>query len=136
MTPDQASARFPFAVTQAPAWMFLAAIVLGDRIEGVDIDWHGGTQTIVEAHCFRGAVYITDIRIEPLPMLTPATTAQLEKLTRLLRRAEYDMRTITIMHRRLDLPDHLVGQSVSAWLSSLNSLQASDLINKLEKQLA
>jgi hypothetical protein len=69
-------------------------------------------------------------------MLTPATTAQRAKLRSLLRAAEYDLNTITPLYRRLGVPDAAQGQSLDVYLGTLNSLQASDLINKLEREVA
>lgn len=121
----------PWSPPRASAWTLMRVRWFGRRAEVMDID-HGVTTTLT-SYLFRGALYITDIRTDP--MLTPATTAQREKLLRLLRKAEYDTKSITPLYRRLGVPDSAQGQSVDAYLGSLNSLQASDLINKLEREV-
>lgn len=69
-------------------------------------------------------------------MLTRSTPAQRAKILSLMLEAELDTRTITFMHRRIGVPDSAQGQSVSAYLDSLDGLQASDMITKLEQVLA
>ncbi len=68
-------------------------------------------------------------------MIAPATTAQRKLLRQLLAKAEYDTRAITPLYRRLGVPDSAQGRSLDAWIDGLNSLEASDYIGKLKKEL-
>lgn len=69
-------------------------------------------------------------------MITLATTAQKTLLRKLLAAAEYDQHAITPLYRRLGVPEAAQGQSLNAWLDRLNSLEASDYINKLQREVA
>ena len=62
---------------------------------------------------------------------SPATTAQLAEIRRLLRLAEFDTRTVGYTHRRLGVADHEIGRPVDEWLDSLSKSAASTVIGKL-----
>jgi hypothetical protein len=70
---------------------------------------------------------------------TPTETssiAQHAMIRSLLRDAEvYDDRTVTLMHRRLGVPDKFQGQPVEVWLGSLSKREASEVITKLQAEL-
>lgn len=67
-------------------------------------------------------------------MSDKATTAQRELIERLIRDAGmFDTRTITTMHRLLDVPRAFEGRPVAEWLGSLSKAQASALIAKLKE---
>lgn len=44
----------------------------------------------------------------------------------------FDMRTVTAMHRLLDVPRSFEDRPVTEWLGSLTKAQASQLIGKLK----
>lgn len=55
-----------------------------------------------------------------------ATTAQRELIERLMRDdGRFDMRTVTVMHRLLGVPDRLIGSRVSEWLGGMERDEAS-----------
>lgn len=66
--------------------------------------------------------------------LTRATFAQKARLRMLLARAEYDTHAVTFMHRRLGVPDRMIGKTVDSWIDSLSIDEASALIGRLEQE--
>lgn len=54
----------------------------------------------------------------------------------LMKKAEYDTSTCTIMHRRLGVPEKLIGKPIKHWFDDLTSQQGSDIIRELKAQLA
>lgn len=63
----------------------------------------------------------------------PASQAQKQEIARLLKRAEYDPKTITLMHRNVGVPDRFQGKPVNHWLDSLTVEDASQIITRLRK---
>lgn len=61
-----------------------------------------------------------------------ATNHQKSNIKRLLNLAEFDSRTVTIMHRRLGASDDWIGKAVDEWLDTLDLAAASRLIDKLK----
>lgn len=67
--------------------------------------------------------------------MSRATRAQRDVLRRHLEQADqFDMRTVTIMHRTLGVEDRWIGQPVDVWLDSLTTEQAHTIITNLERQ--
>lgn len=65
--------------------------------------------------------------------ITPAQKHLLRDLLRdLLRREDYDLRTVTYMHRRLGVAESWIGKPADQWLDSLLAAEASRLIAKLQ----
>ena len=64
------------------------------------------------------------------------TKLQREMIEQLMKKAEYDTRTVTIMHRRLGVTEGQIGKPVKNWLDLLDSHQASDLIRTLKGQVS
>lgn len=64
-----------------------------------------------------------------------ATERQKSYIKDLLDRAEFDTRTVGILHKRWGAEDRHVGKSVDAWLGDLNQAQASRLIDKLKEEV-
>lgn len=62
------------------------------------------------------------------------TSNQRSNIKRLLSAADYDARTVTFMHRRLGVPDALIGRAVDEWLDTLDLPTASKLIDKLKEE--
>ncbi len=62
-----------------------------------------------------------------------ATTAQRDHIDRLLRAAEFDRRTITLMHTRCGCDRAMVGKPVATWLNGLSMQQASGVIETLQR---
>lgn len=62
------------------------------------------------------------------------TTGQRDMLRGLLRRAEYDTRAVTYMHRLVGAPERYMGRPVDEWLDSLSKREASQLIDQLERR--
>lgn len=68
-------------------------------------------------------------------MIDRATERQKSYVKDLLRRAEYDTRTVGPLHRRWGVEERHLGGSVDAWLGDLNQAQASRLIDKLRAEV-
>ena len=64
----------------------------------------------------------------------PAVARQKQEIVRLLKKADYDDKTVTLMHRNLGASDHWQGKPVSHWLDSLSIAEASRLITKLRDE--
>ena len=62
------------------------------------------------------------------------TSHQRGAIKRLLSAANFDNRTVTYQHRRLNVPENLIGSPVDTWLDTLDPGQASKLIAKLEDE--
>lgn len=60
------------------------------------------------------------------------TTAQRAEVMRLMKKLEFDPKTITMMHRRVSVPEHLIGTSVDAWVGGMTEAEASALIDKMK----
>lgn len=71
-----------------------------------------------------------------IPPSQRMTAAQRQAIESLLKRAEFDPRTITLMHRNAGVPEHFQGRPVSEWLGSLTIAEASRVIVKLEDYVA
>ena len=56
---------------------------------------------------------------------------QRSRIKELLRKADFDAKTVTYMHRRLGVPEALIGRAVDEWLDQLDMRAASDLIETL-----
>lgn len=61
-----------------------------------------------------------------------ATTAQKNTVRQLLKRAEFDERTITFQYRSLKLNEAWIGQPVDSWVDSLTTESASAAIGSLK----
>lgn len=68
--------------------------------------------------------------------MSRVTTAQRGMIVSLLSKAEYDPRTVTLMHRRLGVADSFLYRPVDEWLDSLTVESASALIDKLQREAA
>lgn len=64
------------------------------------------------------------------------TQAQRVEILRLLRKAEYDNRTVTYQYRLVHADENYVGRPVDEWLDSLTREQAIRVIHKLQEQIA
>lgn len=64
-----------------------------------------------------------------------STQAQRLEIVKLLRKAEFDTRYVTLMHRRVGAPDSLMGRPIDEWMSSLSLDAASEVIKKLQALL-
>lgn len=62
---------------------------------------------------------------------TSITQYQRGEIVRLMRKAELDTRRITLMHRRIGVPDSFMDQSVEHWMCFLSQDAANVIINKL-----
>lgn len=62
------------------------------------------------------------------------TPAQRATLVRLMGKAAFDDRTITLMHRTIGVPETFQGRRVDEWLDSLTAPEASRFIVKLENR--
>lgn len=56
-----------------------------------------------------------------------------ERLRRMLRQAHYDPRVVSLMHRRLGVPDAWQGRSAEEWLDSLTDAELDTLLDKLKE---
>ena len=63
------------------------------------------------------------------------TDRQKSYIKSLLDRAEFDTRTVGILHKRWGAEDRHVGRSVDGWLDQLNPAQASRLIDRLKEEV-
>ena len=67
-----------------------------------------------------------------------ASTAQRDQIDRLLRKAEYDDRTVSLPHRalmrRANVPAVSVGSHVADWIYSLSKAEASLVITQLKRE--
>lgn len=61
-----------------------------------------------------------------------ATERQKSYIKDLLDRAEYDTKTVGVLHRRWGIQERHIGHPVDHWLGELNQAQASALIDKLK----
>lgn len=61
----------------------------------------------------------------------PSSSSQKSRIKDLLRHADFDAKTVTYMHRRLGVPEALIGRAVDEWLDQLDMRAASDLIETL-----
>lgn len=61
------------------------------------------------------------------------TIAQKDTIQGLLRKLEWDRRTITLQYRLVGVPDSLQGSSVDSWLDSLSIEGASQVIKRLSE---
>lgn len=61
-----------------------------------------------------------------------STQHQRGEIVRLMRRAEFDTRRITLMHRRLGVPDQFMDRPVDEWMSSLSLDAANGVIKTLQ----
>jgi hypothetical protein len=65
------------------------------------------------------------------------TVSQRERLQGLLRKAGcYDLRTVTLMHRRLGVPERWIGLPADSWLDSLSVADAAAIIDELVRETA
>lgn len=64
-----------------------------------------------------------------------STQAQRLEIVKLLRKAEFDTRYVTLMHRRVGAPDSLMGRPIDEWMSGLSLDAASEVIKKLQALL-
>lgn len=65
-----------------------------------------------------------------------ATQAQRQAIVGMLRRAEFDTRTVTLMHRRIGVPDVWQGRPLDQWLDTLDADAASAVIGNLQGVVA
>lgn len=67
-----------------------------------------------------------------------ASTAQRDQIARLLRKAEYDERTVSLPHRalmrRAGVPAENAGSHVADWIYSLSKAEASRVITQLKRE--
>lgn len=57
------------------------------------------------------------------------------EILRLMRQAGcYDMKTVTIMHRRVEAEDRWIGRSLDQWLDSLDATEIQVVLHRLRKQ--
>jgi hypothetical protein len=70
--------------------------------------------------------------------LKPAASTQHQRgeIVRLMRRAELDHRRITLMHRRIGVPDSFMDRPVDEWMSSLSMEAANGVIKTLQGMAA
>lgn len=61
-----------------------------------------------------------------------STQHQRSEIVRLLRQAEFDYRRITLMHRRLAVPDQFMDRPIDEWMSSLTLDAANGVIKTLQ----
>jgi hypothetical protein len=59
------------------------------------------------------------------------TPYQRAEIVRLLKKLEFDHRTVTFQHRRLGVPEAVIGGTVDAWLSGMSQAEASAMIEKM-----
>lgn len=64
------------------------------------------------------------------------SSAQRAVIEQLLRRGEFERKTVTLMHRNAGVPDRFIGRTVPEWLDSLTAAEASRVIVKLEAYVA
>lgn len=69
------------------------------------------------------------------PIPPQITQAQKEHLLELIQEAEYDARTITLMYRNLGVDDRWQGHPVDTWLNSLDRVEATRIIERLQSYL-
>lgn len=62
-----------------------------------------------------------------------STQYQRAEIIRLLRKLEFDTRTVTYQHRKVDDCEFWIGMSVDGWLSSMTQERASKAIDRLRK---
>ena len=63
----------------------------------------------------------------------PASGAQKGLISSLLKKLEYDPKTVTLMHRNLGVSEKWQGKPVTHWLDSLTVANASQLITRLRR---
>jgi hypothetical protein len=65
-----------------------------------------------------------------------STQHQRGEIVRLMRRAELDTKRITLMHRRLGVPDQFLDRPIDEWMSSLSLDAANGVIKTLQDMTA
>lgn len=61
-----------------------------------------------------------------------STQHQRGEIVRLMKRAELDTRRITLMHRRIGVPDQFMDRPIDEWMSSLSLDAANGVIKTLQ----
>lgn len=61
-----------------------------------------------------------------------STQRQRGEIVRLMRKAEMDTKRITLMHRRLGVPDQFMDRPIDEWMSSLSLDAANGVIKTLQ----
>lgn len=61
-----------------------------------------------------------------------STQHQRGEIVRLLKMAEFDHRRITLMHRRIGVPDQFMDRPIDEWMSSLSLDAANGVIKTLQ----
>lgn len=61
-----------------------------------------------------------------------STQHQRGEIVRLMRKAELDTRRITLMHRRIGVPDQFMDRPVDEWMCSLSLDAANGVIKTLQ----
>jgi len=64
-----------------------------------------------------------------------STQYQRGEIVRLLKAAEFDHRRITLMHRRIGVPDQFMDRPVDEWMSALSLDAANGVIKTLQGML-
>lgn len=59
------------------------------------------------------------------------TAMQRAEILRLMRKAEFDTKVVTYLHRRLGASEAMIGGRVDAWLDTLSIADGSSLIASL-----
>lgn len=61
-----------------------------------------------------------------------STQHQRGEIVRLMKQAEFDHRRVTLMHRRLGVPDQFMDRPIDEWMSSLSLDAANGVIKTLQ----